>query len=158
MSTFRWNGNWGDKEQVRSFLAEYAALRESGLFYNSDFEGRIPALAGSPDEGRAIYLLSSLWAIEREQEKIAEARSSGYVKVERGEPDERRRYARIIVYRPGHYVGGTGLLSEYEDARLVFDAEGAPLAVLPKGRRTRGYDASNAEILVTTVRGTDDAL
>lgn len=140
---FKWNGDHGDKEQVRPYLARYAKLREEGLSYNDDFKGKIPGVAGSPDEDRAIYDLSCLWRIEQEKARVAAALANGFIPIVSGVG--RQRFGKVITYKPGHYVGGTGLIKEYEAARVMFDAEGKPFAVIPKGKRN-GYDARHVQV------------
>lgn len=145
---FTWVGGYGDREQVQPFLADYSKLREAGMSYNDDFKGQIPGLEGSLDEDRAIYALSCLWHIEQEQKQIAAALADGYTVMDIAKPATQQRFPNIIVYRPEHYSGGTGLISRYTDARLIFDDNGQPSVLLPKGRRTRGYDVRRAQILV----------
>lgn len=141
-------GKKWDKEEVRPFLDRFSELRDEGLSYNDDFRGKIPGVAGSPDEDRAIYLLQGLWKIEREKERIRAALADGFRPVEQGEPGGRKRFASILTYRPEHYVGGTGLICEYEDARLVFDEDGNPRMVLPKGKRSHGFEAGNGRTVL----------
>lgn len=142
---FRLTGKRWDSEEVRPFLARYSELREEGVFYNADFKGRIPGLEDSPDEDRAIYLLSTLWSIEREKARIRKALADGYRPVAEvwtpTKAGDRKRFASIITYKPGYYSGGTGLICEYEDARLVVDEDGNPRMVLPKGKRSHGFEA-----------------
>jgi hypothetical protein len=147
MNLFVWDRDYNNKEQVRPYLDTYTALRGQGVFYNDDFLGKIPGVAGSPDEKTAIYLLSNLWHIEQERTQIAAALADGYVRLEQGDPGSVTRYARVIVYRPGHYVGGTGLINTYENARVILAPNGKPSVLIPKGKRN-GYQVNGAELLV----------
>jgi hypothetical protein len=144
---FIWDKNYDNKEQVRPYLAEYTALRDAGTFYNDDFKGKIPGVAGSPNEDTAIYLLSNLWRIEGELEEVARAINDGYQALPSGDPGGFKRYAKVIVYRPGHYSGGTGMISRYESARVAFDVDGTPFAVIPKGKR-HGHQVGRGQVLV----------
>ena len=144
-AVFQFNGNRSDKEQVRPYLAQYAELRAAGLSYNADFVGKIDGVAGSEHEDTAIYMLSCLWHVEGERETINATLSDGYQLIKAGKPNARSRYSRVLVYRPGHYVGGTGLINRYEDARVAFDTDGQPLAVIRKGRHN-GYSVRGAEV------------
>lgn len=142
---FIWDKNYRNLEQVRPYLAEYTALRAAGTFYNDDFKGKIPGVAGSPNEDTAIYLLSNLWRIEGETEEIAHAINDGYREIASSEKHE-ARYAEVIVYRPGHYSGGTGRIDRYTDARIRFDLQGFPVAVVSKGKR-KGVGVKGAKVL-----------
>ncbi len=133
-------------EEVRPFLGRYSALRDEGVHYNEDFKGRIPGLEDHPDEDRAIYLLSGLWKIAREQQQIGEAIADGFKTVESGPPGGITR-GDVIVYRAGHYCGGAGMISHYESARLFFERDGKPYAVVPKGKQ-HGHDTAGALVLV----------
>lgn len=147
---FVFNKDYDDKSQVEPFMDAYTTIRDeldaAGKYpYDAEFEGRIPAIAG-PNEKTAIYLMQSVHRIRQEQRRIQELRDSGYLEVTT--LAARTRFEHIVVYQPGYYSGGTGLISEYRDARLVPDASGKPHAILPKGKRTNGYQASSGLVLV----------
>lgn len=142
---FQWNGDYKDNEQVRPYLARYSELRDAGMFYNTDFVGKIEGIAGSEYESKAIYMLSCLWGIESEREEIAHAINDGFQQVTHGDPGGFKHYAEVIVYRPGHYVGGTGLISKYERARLAFDTDGSVYAVIP-ARKRHGHQVRGAQV------------
>jgi hypothetical protein len=149
MSGFTFNGDYTDHEQVREFLPAFRELREGmrerGEFpYNDAFLGLIPGLAGT-DEGRAIYLLQGLARIEAEAVEVAQLRAEGFREL--SDLDETRRYPRVVVWREGYYVGGSGRLDRFEDARVV-PREGRPFAILPKGKRTRGHGVGSGVVLV----------
>ncbi len=147
MNLFVWDRDYNNNEQVRPYLDAYTELRAQGVFYNDDFIGKIPGVAGSADEKKAIYMLSCLWHIEQERAQIAAALADGYVRLEQGKPGSVARYAHAITYRPGHYVGGTGLIRTIESVRVTFWDDGKPREVIPKGKRN-GYLISGAELLV----------
>lgn len=136
-----------DREQVRPYLEAFAAVRAeldpsgTGIAYDADFIGRVPGIAGSPHETRAIYLLQTLWSVEREAERVALMLAQGYREIEA--PDVPTRYERVVLYHEGRYVGGTGSFAKYCDARVAAD----PARVIPKGKRN-GYDARSARIFV----------
>ena len=128
-----------DREQVREFLPEFTALREAmaerGEYpYNDSFLGRIPGIAGDC-EGTAIYLLQTLYDIERERREIEALDAEGYRPIDL--LMETTKYAHVVVHQPDYYVGGTGRIDRFEQARVV-PKDGRPCAILPKGRRRNG--------------------
>lgn len=136
-------------ETVEPFLAEFGKLREAmveaGQYpYNDSFLGKIPGIAGE-GEGTAIYRLQGLYEIREQERKIDALRADGFVQV--NELPAKIRCKRIVVYRPGHFSGGTGLISEYQDARLV-PKDGKPWMILPKGKSRNGFQASSGIVLV----------
>jgi hypothetical protein len=146
---FTFNGNYRDKEQVRQFLSQFTSLREAmeaaGQYpYNAQFVGKIDGAAG-PDEETAIYLLQNLYRIEQEERTMDGFRAE---MTTLAEIHEQQKFSRVVAYRSGHYVGGTGTISSWDDARIV-PKDGKPYAVLPKGRRTNGYLINGTEVLVT---------
>ena len=145
---FTFNKDYHDKEQVRHLLPQFIALREAlvaaGQFpYNDSFLGKIDGAEG-PHESTAIYLLQNLYRIEQEQREMDALR-------DRMQPLRElattRKFARVVLYFAGYYVGGTGLRASYDNARIV-PQDGKPYIVLPKGARVKGYLAKGAEVLV----------
>jgi len=147
--TFVFNKDYSDKEQVREFLPAFSAIREDmqaqGKYpYNDSFKGCIPGIEG-PNEDTAIYLLQNLCHIEEEQRRIAALYADGFELLEA--LSARMRFSSVALWREGHYVGGTGQLTVYDDARVDPDLFGKPRAVLPKGKRN-GYPVESAQVLV----------
>jgi hypothetical protein len=147
--SFTFNNNYHDKEQVRQWMPAFTALRvsmeASGKYpYNDCFKGKIAGIEG-PDEDTAIYILQCLYSIERENEKMAKLRAEMQPLKEL---NEQKRFSRVVLYKAGHYVGGTGSFMTLEDARIL-PKDGKPFAVIPKGKRTNGYRIDGAEVLVT---------
>jgi hypothetical protein len=148
MTTFTFNRNYDDKEQIREWLPEFAHLRESmaarGEYpYNDSFVGRIPGLAG-PNEATGIYLLQCLYRIEEEHRAIIRLRA------ELRELDileSTTRYAKVVVYRAERFVGGTGSIDTLANARVEPGPDGTPYAVIP-ARKRKGYRVDGALVLV----------
>jgi hypothetical protein len=145
---FVWNRDYSDHEQVRPFLPAFSVLYEAleargDHYYDDAFLGLIPEIAGD-DEGTALYLLKGLYRLEREHEQVAEIRETHDELVE---INLERRFASVVVYRPGYYVGGGGRIDRYEAARVV-PRDGRPYAILPRGARTRGHAIGSATVLV----------
>lgn len=149
---FAFNGNYKDHEQVAPFLAAFTRTHDeieaSGKYtYNDSFKGRIEALnpATSKDEDTAIYLLQSLLDITREQQCIAALKAEGYREIQ--SLPARVRFDRVVVYRAGHFVGGTGWIATYDNVRIIPDAEGKPYALLEKGKKTNGRLLGGCQVL-----------
>lgn len=135
-STFVFDRNYNNKEQVRPFMGDYrrvrAELEAAGAYpYNASFMGRIPGIIG-PNEETAIYLLQTLHEIDEMNEKVRAFLASGGREV-----DELDEVVRGTVVHYAFYSGGTGWV-QYDQARLV-PRGGRPHAVLPKGRRVNGH-------------------
>ena len=145
--SYAWNGDWDDLEQVRPYFEQFKSIKDGeGLFYNDDFRGRIDGLAG-PFEDRGIYLLQKLHRQERNLKTIAEALANGHHELaslpEADRPD-RSKFSSIYVLRDGGQQ-----IFRYEQARIVFDPRtGMAEAILPKGKRTRGYRIYSSDRLV----------
>jgi hypothetical protein len=125
-----------DAEAVRDFMPAYMTVRDeldaAGRYpYNADFVGRIPGLAGEPDEDRGIYLLQTLHKMDAEREQLAAFLAAGGYPAAEHDPTVP---FRGTVVETGFYVGGTGW-REHHDARLLF-RNGAPYGILPPRRRT----------------------
>jgi hypothetical protein len=128
-----------DHEAVRPFLSEFTTLREGmaarGEYpYNDAFRGLIPGIAGD-DEDAAIYLLQGLYQIEEEHAEIEALVDEGYRQLEF--LVSTTRFANVVAWQPDYYVGGTGRIDRFENARVVVDG-GRITGILPKGRRTHG--------------------
>lgn len=133
---FTFDNDYKNTEQVRPYMADflevYAEFEAAGKFpYNDSFKGRIPGVEG-PDEDTAIYLLQTLRDLDLLEAKVAAFLAEGGEHVET--LTETRR-GTVVCY--GFYMGGTGW-REYPEARLVA-RNGKPYAILPKGKRTNGY-------------------
>lgn len=143
MTVYVFDRNYRDTEQVRPFLADFLAVHAeiiaAGAYpYNDSFRGRIPGLAGADrkSEDAAIYMLQTLKETDALAVKVAAAVADGCEPMAEA-PLEPMKCERIIQY--GWYVGGTGW-AEWNGARLVaFMDNPRSLAVLPKGKRTRGH-------------------
>ena len=147
--TFVFDKNYNNKEQVREWLPAFSEIREEMTArqeypYNDSFVGAIPGLAG-PNEVTGIYLLQCLYTIEEEQRRVAALYADGFKLLEL--LSARKRFSHVAIWREGHYVGGTGKLNVYDDARVEPNVFGKPRAVLPKGKRN-GYLVESAQVLV----------
>ena len=137
-TTFRFNRNYKDLEQVAAYypayLTVYERMTEAGAYpYNDNFKGRIPGIEG-PDEDTAIYLLQGMRSMRELEAKVDAALADGYEAVDRDTVQGTTKYATIVHY--GYYMGGTGW-NVWKDARLV--RNGSNVVVLPKGKRTNGF-------------------
>ncbi len=147
--SFTFNKNYHDKEQIREWMPAFTALRQgmeaAGKYpYNDCFKGKIAGIEGK-HEDTAIYMMQCQYSIEREQEKMAKLRAE----MQPLPPlDGPTKFSRVVAYVAGHYVGGTGNFMSWDDARII-PKDGKPFAVLPKGKRTKGYRIAGAEVLVT---------
>lgn len=137
--------DYHDRTQVApywdAYLARFGELEAAGRYpYNDDFKGRI----GAPeaDEDFLIYMCQKERRLRDDEAKVAAALADGCVPIASVNGVE--RFARVIRY--GWYVGGTGW-QEWADARLTTTTWGA-LAVIPKGRRTRGHVLDGGTVLV----------
>lgn len=145
MSTFEWDKNYDNHEQVRPYYQDYLAVRAEleavGNYpYNDSFKGRIPGIAGK-DEGTAIYLLQGMHQRDEMYAKVDAFLNDGGERVEW--LDEVRR-GTVIHY--GFYMGGTGW-REYPESRLV-PRNGKPHMVIPKGKRTNGFSVWGGNVLI----------
>lgn len=145
---FVFDKDYDNAEQVREWYPEFAALRACLLNrgeypYNDSFVGLIPGIAG-PDEATAIYLLQGIAHLDEEAFEIARVREDH---AELETLAETTRYASVVIYEPSHYVGGTGRIRRFEDARVI-PRDGKPYGVLPKGRRTNGAAVGSGKVLV----------
>lgn len=148
--TFVFDKNYRNTDQVApyfdAYMARFRELEAGGQYpYNDSFRGHVPGIEGDC-EGAAIYIMQGVRHLNEEHARVAKLRAEGLAPIDN--LPARKRFARIALYRPGSYTNGTGELSVYEDARLVPDDQGRPYAVLPKGKRTRGYLVQNAQVLV----------
>ena len=150
--TFQFNGNYRDQEQVAPYLDAFsvvhAEIAASGQYtYNSLFKGRIAGLdaATSKDEDTAIYMLQCMHAIRAEHQVIEQLRADGYRDV--AALPKSTRFRSVVVYRAGHFVGGTGWTAKYTDVRIVPDAEGVPYGLIEKGKRKYGHALTGARVL-----------
>jgi len=130
---FVFNGDYKELEQVAGLLPRFSELYDGGLFYNADFAGRIPELAG-PDEETGIYLLQGLRRSRINEGKLRAALAAGYAEITRGELNSQQRFESIILLG----CGRDGRWTEYAGARIVFDDHGHAAGVLGKGKRSRG--------------------
>ncbi|WP_143015808.1 hypothetical protein [Microbacterium sp. 77mftsu3.1] len=121
---FVFNGNYGDHEQVRPYMADYLAafdqLKRPGFdtVYNDRFKGQIPSLAGTEDkaEDAAIYMLQNLRALDELEVTKAEFIASGGRKLDITELAEGETIRGTLVHA-GFYMGGTGWAVR-EDVRV----------------------------------------
>jgi hypothetical protein len=148
--SFTFNKNYHDKEQIMPWLPEFTALRDgmeaNGKYpYNDCFKGKIPGIEG-PHEDTAIYMLQCQYSIEREKRKMATLRAEMQPLTKLDAPT---KFSRVVVYKAGHFVGGTGSFMSLDEARVIPNKDGRPLAVLPKGKRVNGYRVEGAEVLVS---------
>src|SRR4051794_10623470 len=122
---FECNGSLKDLTQVEPYFAEFAALKEAeNLFYNSDFEGRIPGIANTEKRGpnvgtheqAAIYMLQTLYRQRKQDEKVAALLAEGFERIEK--LDETTRFQRVILFSDDltHFRGEW---NEWESARVV---------------------------------------
>lgn len=89
--------------------------------------------------------MQNLLDITREQQRIAALRAEGYREIQ--SLHARARFDRVVVYRAGHFVGGTGWIATYDNARVIPDAEGRPYALLEKGKRINGRSLIGCQVL-----------
>lgn len=146
------NRNYRDHNQVAPFteayMARYDELTAAGKYpYNDSFRGHIPGIEG-PDEDTAIYLLQGARHFFDWQTSVDEAMADGCAWFDTA-PAEGTfvRFSRVI--HVGFEMGGTGW-REWNDARIVSVGEGraVTLAVLPKGKRTKGHILCGGKVLV----------
>lgn len=149
---FRFNGDYNDKAQVEPYLEAFSAIRKeitnAGQYpYNASFKGRIAGLnpATSKDEDTAIYMLQCLFDIRAEQQQIADLKAEGYRPLET--LADRSRFSRVVVYRAGHFVGGTGWIATYDNVRILTDENHRPLGLLEKGKRTHARSLHGCQVL-----------
>lgn len=147
---FEFNGDYGDRAQVEAYypayMKRYWELVAEGRYpYNDDFKGHIPGIEGD-SEDTAIYLLQGMRSLDEDAVRMARYRADGFV--EPGPCMERRRFDRVVVYRPNHYVGGRALISEFESARLGPGVGGVPAYVLKKGARVYGYGINDTDVVL----------
>ena len=147
---YKFNNDYDNKEQVRRFYPAYAARRAeldaAGLFpYNDRFVGQIDGLeAVTPkDEGTAIYLLQLMHDRDAEDAREEEFLASGGVVLNLDELDTHAILRGTFVHR-NFYVGGNGW-TQYDEARLLV-SRGLG-SVLPKGKRTHGFQLHTGRIL-----------
>lgn len=145
MTTFTFDRNYHNKEQVRwlmpAYLARYEELKAAGKYpYNDDFRGylgieapgHVHAARGACgcSEDTAIYLCQCLRRDDELAEKVRLALDDGYVAIDSVTLSP-MPCSSIVEYSESGW-------HEWRDARLIEPASGG-LAVLPKGHRTRGH-------------------
>jgi hypothetical protein len=157
---FTFNRNYRDLGQVAPYLPAFLAAYERleggrGFVYNDDFRGQVCAEIEDPGhtharngacgcgEDTAIYLLQTLRRAKMVEAQVAERMAAGYQPLET--LTEVTRFAHVVEYGSYHDVTGW---KEWEDVRVVPDAQGRPEVVLPKGRRTHGFRLGGGHLLV----------
>lgn len=140
-TTFRFNRNYHDHDQIAEFMPAYTArydeLAATGKYpYNDSFKGHIPGIEG-PDEDTAIYLCQSKRHLNEHAAKIEAALADGYRHLDRAEVTATPVRYRSVVHH-SFQNGETGW-EEWADARLLTFNQGRSIGVLPKGKQTRGH-------------------
>lgn len=143
---FTFNKKYSDYSQVEeflpAFLARAAELKAAGKYpYNDSFKGHVPGIEG-PDEDSAIYMLKGLEELNKQNARIAELIAAGFQYITT--LDKVSKFRRVVLY-PTNRMGGEW--AEFEDARVIPYEDGAPRALLPKGKRTNGHLVSGRAVL-----------
>lgn len=154
VQTFIWDKSYDNVEQVRPYLADFIPLhdefeRAHGTAYNSLFKGRIPGMAGSPNEDTGIYLLQHLLDLDRLRERTqAFLDSGGYRLTDRlPEPNERG-----TLVHTGYYMGGTGW-SKVDHVKVNVENEAVKFKA-PRQRNWRThYDSVRNYLFMPDERG-----
>ncbi len=151
MSTFTFNRNYKDLDQVAQFLPAYLEVYEeivaAGEYpYNDSFHGRIPGIDRDKEGETAIYLLQHTRHQMDLDAKVASYLADGFEPIDA--VPAITKFARVVVYSDSRW-------SEYADARLVpedygpqSELTGCIRSVLPKGKRTHGSFVSGAKVMV----------
>jgi hypothetical protein len=144
MTTWQFNKNYKDLNQVAAFLPDYLTvydeIRKTGQYpYNDSFKGRVSGIEGE-DEDTAIYLLQKtrhqfeLQAKVFElQAKVNEALDTGFQPLDT--VDSETKFTSVIHYA---FENGETGWQRWNQARVIPHNNNG-MAVLPKGKRTHGH-------------------
>lgn len=137
---FVFDGDYDNNEQVRSYFAQYGAIRAefdaAGKYpYNADFMGKIEGLIGSPDEEAGVYLLQRMHDLDDLAARLASATEAGAIPATDLPVG---REVRGTLIRHGWYMGGTGY-SETENVRVLRDDRDRVTFKLPRQRQWRQH-------------------
>lgn len=143
-ATFAWDRNYKNIEQVRPYFPAYTAIRTeldaAGKFhYNDRFMGRIPGLAGSPDEETGVYLLQTMHDLEQVETDVEAFTKEGGQPLD--QPKLRDLPQRGTLACWGWFSDGTGW-SKLEDHRVSMSDHGQVLVKAPRERKWRILGAS----------------
>lgn len=119
---FIWDKSYDNHEQVRPYMADFLrvyaeVVTPGGIAYNDSFLGRIPGVAGSPNEETGIYMLQNLRSRDEKDAQVTAFRESGGIPVRSLEVGKEYRGT---LAKHGWYIGGTGY-GELNDLRVMFD-------------------------------------
>lgn len=136
VTPFVFDRDYKNTEQVRPYLADFSALKNAGLFYNDSFKGKIAGLAttDSKNEDTAIYLLQTLFDLERLKERTAAFLAAGGYRLTDRLPKSTERGTLV---RTAFYMGGTGW-KELQVA-TVRDENGTIQFKLPRQKNWRTF-------------------
>jgi len=145
---FRFDGDYGNPEQVRPYLEGFARrhteLVTAGRFpYNAELRGHIPGIEG-PDESAAFWLLRLLSDLEEIAAKREEFIASGAREITLADLAD-GQVLRGTVVQCGFNQRGTGWL-RFDSARVL--PRRGWMFLLEKGRRTNGRWLARGTVLI----------
>jgi len=135
VAPFVWDKDYNNTEQLRPYLADFMALKDSGLFYNADFKGKIPGLTNSTNEDTAIYLLQRLADLESLRSRTQEFIDAGGYRLTERLPNPTERGTLVLT---AFYVGGTGW-QEVSSAIVTVAENGDVRFKLPRQKNWRTH-------------------
>lgn len=150
---FVFNKDFDDLDQVAhlwpTYTARYRELTEAGQYpYDDLFKGHFGALvADGKNEDAAIYLLQVTRHVREYEARVRALREGGYTEPEQATKARNAKYASVAMVGREYHSGRYGDIRILEGARLVYQ-DGHVIAVLPKGKRTRGHRVRTGYVLV----------